>query len=62
MDLLLQTTREVYLNGNNLECEGVMQLIKLCVDQAEEEAEKRKESLRLLAEEEARKAILGNDD
>ena len=36
-----------------------MQLIKLCVEQAEEEAEKRKESLRLLAEEEARKAILG---
>ena len=37
-----------------------MQLIKYCVDQAEEEAEKRKETLRLLAEEEARKAILGN--
>ena len=49
----------MYLNGNNLECEGAMQLIQLCVEQAEEEAEKRKESLRLMAEEEARKAILG---
>ena len=30
--------REVYLDGNNLESEGTMELIKLCVDQAELEA------------------------
>ena len=29
--------RDLYLDGNDLECEGVVELIKLCADHAETE-------------------------
>ena len=51
--------REVYLDGNNLESEGTMELIKLCVDQAELEAFQREEEEKRKAEEEALKAEEG---
>nr|KAG5698008.1 hypothetical protein BaRGS_005826 [Batillaria attramentaria] len=55
---VLSTTavRDLYLDGNNLQCEGTMELIKLCVDQAEFEAFQREEEARRKAEEEALKA------
>lgn len=45
--------RELYLDGNNLQCEGATELIKLCVDQAEVEASQREEEVLRKAEEEA---------
>lgn len=51
--------RELYLDGNDLQCEGTMELIKLCVDQAEYEAFKREETARIKAEEKALKAQEG---
>lgn len=48
------TGRELYIDGNNLECEGAMEIIKLCVEQAELEALLRAEEIkRKLEEEEA---------
>ena len=35
---------ELYLDGNNLECEGLIELIKLIVDKAEQEMIERKEN------------------
>ncbi|BFZ06078.1 hypothetical protein BsWGS_09117 [Bradybaena similaris] len=48
--------RELYLDGNELQCEGTMELIKLCVDQAEIEAYLREEEAKRKAEEELLKA------
>ncbi|KAJ8310692.1 hypothetical protein KUTeg_012557 [Tegillarca granosa] len=52
--------REIFLDGNNLECEGAMELIKLCAEQAEYEAFQRAEAAKRKAEEEALKAEKGN--
>ncbi|KAL8600014.1 hypothetical protein ACOMHN_057783 [Nucella lapillus] len=51
---IISTTavQEVYLDGNNLQSEGTMELVKLCMDQANYEAFKRAEDARLKAEEE----------
>lgn len=49
----------MYLDGNNLECEGVTELIKLCVDQAEAESFQKAEAARIKEQEEALKAELG---
>ncbi|ESO98833.1 hypothetical protein LOTGIDRAFT_231199 [Lottia gigantea] len=48
------TVQELYLDGNNLECEGTVELIKVCVDQAEFEAFQKAEAAKLKADEEAR--------
>lgn len=45
--------RDVYLNGNNLEAEGAIELIKLAVDQAEVESRLRQEDAAKKADEEA---------
>ncbi|KAL3847689.1 hypothetical protein ACJMK2_018649 [Sinanodonta woodiana] len=47
--------RELYLDGNNLLCEGAIEIIKLCAEQAEYEAYQRAEELQKKAEEEAAK-------
>lgn len=52
-------SRDLYLDGNDLECEGAMDLIKQCVSQAEEEAFARAEEARLKAEAEAEAALAG---
>ena len=44
--------RELYLDGNNLMCEGACELIKLCVEQAELEALMRAEEAKKKLEEE----------
>jgi hypothetical protein len=44
--------RELYLDGNELGCEGAIDLIKLCVDQAELETLQREEEEKRKAEEE----------
>ena len=51
--------RELYLDGNELQCEGTMELIKLCVDQAEIEAYQREEEAKRKEEEEALKTEEG---
>jgi len=51
--LCLHSDRELYIDGNDLQCEGVVELIKMCVDRAEEEAYLREEEARKKAEEEA---------
>ncbi|KAK6184718.1 hypothetical protein SNE40_007130 [Patella caerulea] len=50
------TVQELYLDGNNLECEGTIELIKICVDQAEFEAFQKAEAAKKKLEEEARLA------
>lgn len=51
--------RELYLDGNNLHCEGAMEIIKLCVEQAEMEALMRaEEAKKKLAEEESVKSAV----
>lgn len=50
---------ELYLNGNNLESDGAMKIIKLCTEQAEYEAIKRAEEIKRKEEEEAEKAAKG---
>lgn len=56
-DLVSKTAvRELYLNGNNLESDGAMKIIKLCTEQAEYEAIKRAEEIKRKEEEEAEKA------
>ena len=52
--------RELYLDGNNLQCEGAMEIIKLCADNAELEAYLREEQARLKEEEEALQAEKGD--
>ncbi|KAH3807947.1 hypothetical protein DPMN_136295 [Dreissena polymorpha] len=55
---MISTTavRELYIDGNDLECEGAMEIIKLCVEQAEREALMRaEEAKKKLEEEEALK-------
>ncbi|XP_072034390.1 uncharacterized protein [Amphiura filiformis] len=54
-DLISKTAiREIYLNGNNLEAEGVIELIKMAVDHAEVESrERQEEASRKAAEAEA---------
>ena len=42
--------RDLYLDGNTLECEGVMELIKLLADQSEIDAIEREEAKRREAE------------
>ncbi|XP_048247427.1 uncharacterized protein LOC124119712 [Haliotis rufescens] len=61
---ILSTTavREMYLDGNNLECEGVTELIKLCVDQAEAESFQKAEAARIKEQEEALKAELEKEN
>nr|XP_054770701.1 uncharacterized protein LOC129278584 [Lytechinus pictus] len=63
--------REVYLNGNNLEAEGVSELIRLAVDHAEAESYQRaqeaikkadEEALALLAEKERSRVKTAFDD
>jgi len=44
--------REMYLDGNNLECEGLIELIKFCAEHAEVEHYEREEAARIKAEEE----------
>ena len=53
--------RELYIDGNNLECEGAMELIKLCVEQAELEALLRAEELKRKQEEEEAIKTAGKD-
>ncbi|GFN94416.1 NACHT lrr and pyd domains-containing protein 9 [Plakobranchus ocellatus] len=55
---ILSTTalRDLFLDGNELQCEGVTELIKLCVDQSETEAYQREEDAKRKAEEEALQA------
>uniref|UniRef100_A0A0B6ZLY1 Uncharacterized protein n=2 Tax=Arion vulgaris TaxID=1028688 RepID=A0A0B6ZLY1_9EUPU len=48
--------RELFLDGNELQCEGAIELIKLCVDQAEIEAYQREEEEKKKTEEEELKA------
>ncbi len=43
----------MYLNGNNLEAEGVIELIKMAVDHAEVESRERQEEAAKKAEAEA---------
>ncbi|XP_022098744.1 uncharacterized protein LOC110983635 isoform X2 [Acanthaster planci] len=50
--------REIYLNGNNLEAEGAIELIKLAADHAEMENYERNEVARLKAEEEAQALLM----
>ncbi|XP_038050255.1 uncharacterized protein LOC119723597 isoform X1 [Patiria miniata] len=50
--------RDIYLNGNNLEAEGAIELIKLAADHAEMETYERNEGARLKAEEEAQALLL----
>ena len=47
---LLHPNRDLYLDGNHLECEGVIELIKLFADTAEMEAIERIEKKELTAE------------
>lgn len=51
--------RDVYLNGNNLEAEGAIELIKLSADQAEVESLQRAEEKQRKAEEEALALLAG---
>ncbi len=51
--------RELYLDGNDLGCEGAVELIKLCADFAEAETFQREEEARRKAEEEALAAQKG---
>ena len=51
--------RELFVDGNDLGCEGAMDLIKLCADQAEMESFQRAEDARIKAEEEAQKLEQG---
>ncbi|XP_071798690.1 uncharacterized protein [Asterias amurensis] len=50
--------REIYLNGNNLEAEGTIELVKLAADHAEMESYERAETARLKAEEEAQALLM----
>ncbi|XP_064615594.1 uncharacterized protein LOC135479631 [Liolophura sinensis] len=50
--------RDLYLDGNDLECEGVMELIQRCADMAENEAFEREEMARRKAEQEAEEEAL----
>ncbi|CAL1546905.1 unnamed protein product [Lymnaea stagnalis] len=52
---IISTTavRELFLDGNELECEGTIELIKLCVDQADIEAYEREEEAKKKEEEKA---------
>ena len=52
-------SRDLFLDGNELQCEGVTELIKLCVDQSETEAYQREEEAKRKAEEEALQAENG---
>lgn len=52
-DGLILFLRDLYLDGNDLECEGVMELIQRCADKAENEAFERDEMARKKAEQEA---------
>ena len=51
--------RELYLDGNELQCEGAMELVKLCADHAVTEAYLREEELKRKEEEEALKKEQG---
>ena len=55
--LFLFDGRDLFLDGNDLQCEGAVELIKMCVDHAEEEAYLREEEARKKAEEEALAAM-----
>ncbi len=47
------------MDGNDLQCEGAVEIIKLCADNAEEEAYQREEAARIKAEEEAEAELRG---
>ena len=49
---LILNSREMYLDGNNLMCDGARELIKLCVEQAEYEVYVRAEEAKKKAQEE----------
>ena len=54
--MYLTCFRDLYLDGNNLMCDGARELIKLCVEQAEYEVYlKEEEAKRKALEEEALK-------
>ena len=54
--------RELYLDGNDLQCEGTLDLIKLCADHAEVEAFQRAEEARIKEEEAALAAEQGGNE
>ena len=45
--------RELYVDGNDLQCEGLIELVKLCADHAEEESYQREQERARKEEEEA---------
>ena len=45
--------RELYVDGNDLQCEGLIELVKLCADHAEEESYQREQERARKQEEEA---------
>ena len=47
------------VDGNDLQCEGAMEIIRLCADQAQEEAYEKEEEARRKEEEEAERALRG---
>lgn len=51
--------RELYLDGNNLECKGLVNLISLCAEQAFYESTMRAEEAAKKLQEEAEKAERG---
>ncbi|XP_033103868.1 ribonuclease inhibitor-like [Anneissia japonica] len=53
--------RDVYLNGNNLETEGAIELVKLLADHAEMESWERADMVERKAEEEAEAALLAKE-
>ncbi len=52
--------RELFVDGNDLQCEGVVQLVRLCAERAETEAFLREEELQRRADEQAEAEQRGN--
>ena len=59
MDLCSNCFRDLFLDGNNLECEGVIDLVRRCAGQAQYESDQRAEAARRKEEEEALKKEQG---
>ncbi|CAH1245701.1 Hypp7526 [Branchiostoma lanceolatum] len=57
--IILDYNDNLFLDGNDLECEGAMELIKMVADTAEREAFERAEEVRMKAELEAEKELEG---
>lgn len=47
----------MYLDGNNLQCAGSLEIVKICAEQAEYEAFKRAEEARQKEEEKLKKEL-----